>query len=101
MISKKESDSLNEDSLYYEKELIAKNEELDSLLLQQQKCVVDSRYRQCIEDGRLAENTYRTKRGYYTEAKGKLETYKQSVSTKEQQFAQESFLLQQQIKKVT
>lgn len=96
----KESDSLNEDSLYYEKELIAKNEELDSLLLQQQKCVVDSRYRQCIEDGRLAENTYRTKRGYYTEAKGKLETYKQSVSTKEQQFAQESFLLQQQIKKL-
>lgn len=96
----KESDSLNEDSLYYEKELIAKNEELDSLLLQQQKCVVDSRYRQCIEDGRLAENTYRTKRGYYTEAKDKLETYKQSVSTKEQQFAQESFLLQQQIKKL-
>ena len=96
----KESDSLKRDSLLYEKELIKKNEELDSLLLQQQKCVVDSRYRQCIEDGRLAENTYRTKRGYYTEAKDKLEICKQSVSTKEQQFAQESFLLQQHIKKL-
>ena len=96
----KESDSLKRDSLLYEKELIKKNEELDSLLLQQQKCVVDSRYRQCIEDGRLAENTYRTKRGYYTEAKDKLETCKQSVLTKEQQFAQESFLLQQHIKKL-
>lgn len=90
----KESDSLNEDSLYYEKELIAKNEELDSLLMQQQKCVVDSRYRQCIEDGRLAENTYRTKRDYYTEAKGKLETCRQMLSAKEQQFTQESLLFQ-------
>lgn len=96
----KESDSLNEDSLYYEKELIAKNEELDSLLMQQQKCVVDSRYRQCIEDGRLAENTYRTKRDYYTEAKGKLETCRQMLSAKEQQFTQESLLFQQQIKEL-
>lgn len=96
----KESDSLNEDSLYYEKELIAKNEELDSLLMQQQKCVVDSRYRQCIEDGRLAENTYRTKRDYYTEAKGKLETCRQMLSAKDQQFTQENLLFQQQIKEL-
>lgn len=96
----KESDSLKRDSLLYEKELIKKNEELDSLLLQQQKCVVDSRYRQCIEDGRLAENTYRTKRDYYAEAKGKLETCRQMLSAKEQQFTQESLLFQQQIKEL-
>lgn len=68
--------------------------------MQQQKCVVDSRYRQCIEDGRLAENTYRTKRDYYTEAKGKLETCRQMLSAKEQQFTQESLLFQQQIKEL-